>query len=127
MSMNFKSKEIFYIDDARQLNYLECMGLIQNSITFNLIKPLKLTEDCNAEITIFTNLMRGFFNSYVLKCDPKYKTVILELKTKDKEEYNYVVKFVPCNENLKIDYINSDGFRFATSTYSVEELMDMFI
>lgn len=127
MSINFKTKEVFYIDDTRQLNYLECMGLIQNSITFNLIEPIEKVEDSVSEVKMFMILMGGYFNSYVLRCDPKYKMAIIEFKTDISPDYNYVIKFVPCNENLKIDYINNEGIRFATSTYSAEELMDMFI
>lgn len=127
MSLDIKTKEVFYIDDTRQLNYLECMGLIQNSLMFNLIEPIK--GDGWAEINIFKNLMANYFNSYVMSCDPEIKAVILDFKQQShfSHEYNCTVRFVPANENLIIDYINEEGVRFAKSIYSVEKLLDLLL
>ena len=73
MSNIFKTKEITYIDDCRELSYAECIGLITNGLIFNLFNPTPeyLKKDLISKII-----------KYTIQCDPDKKSIIITLDSK---------------------------------------------
>ena len=123
MSDIFKTKEVIYIDNCRELNFLECVGLITNGLQLNKILP---TGYMHSEVTYFKENFL-LINKYIFKCDSYNKTSIITIFCKNDIEYE--IHFIPKDTNgIQINIINTEhGGRIGYIKYSIEELEDLLI
>lgn len=125
MPLNIHSKNVYFIEDCRQLSYIECIGLIQHGIIFDLVHII----DKNLYSDFYNFIWIEELKKYIFSCDPKNNTCTIKfegvlLSTVD----TFSVTFTPDNEFLKI-YFKSDfnSKVIAELTYSAEELIDLFL
>lgn len=119
MSNIFKTKEVIYIDDCRELNYAECMGLVLNGIIFN---KFDVKGGYNVNYHHFKNaLIDTYIDKYTFHCDPEQKSIIIELHD---NYHNYRIYIIPMYNYITI-IIKYDNDKIAYLDYSIEELEDI--
>jgi len=112
MSNIFKTKEITYIDDCRELNYAECMGLITNGLIFNLFNPTD-------EFEYFKKNFMSNIIKYTVQCDPDGKSIMITL---DCGGPIFKAFFIPRGiDGIRINILENE-YKISYLKYSIEEL-----
>lgn len=121
MSDIFKTTEITYIDDCRNLNYTECLGLVLNGMMFN---KFNIKDGYNINYRYFKAvLINGHINKYIFSCNPEQNSIIIELH----DNYNnYEVYIIPMYNYIKV-IIKYNNNKIAYLDYSIEELEDILL
>lgn len=116
-------KEIGVINDCRQLNTMECFGLIQNAIMFNQVKVINSSE-INIFINTFNNLKK-----YIYRCIPEEKSIEFNFKSYLNENFDFYILFVPKGiEGLRINILNYTNYnKIAYIDYSIEDIEDLLL
>lgn len=121
MSNIFKTAEITYIDDCRELNYTECLGLILNGILFN---KFNIKDGYSINYRYFkAGLIKGNINRYTFSCNPEQNSNIIRLYDNDN---NYELYIIPRYNYIRI-VIKYNNNEIAYLNYSIEELEDMLL
>ena len=120
MSNIFKeATQTIVVNDCRKLNYLECMGLLCDSIIFEKFQIFNLW-DYSVFLEHFDEIEK-----YSMRCYPENKSIEITLIN----QFNmcYKIYYIPFNGLLQILVKDRSGRALFESFYTASELEDLML